>query len=302
MASPTAWQLAIVVLLGAAAVATAWPAQGPHVQVFFANYKNEEDLYHSIQSHMLRQQLPVGDVTYTVLNMGTEDWARMGHIAAMNVEGNTVSILDFNEYPDSAIGGAVIPYLLQQVDELTTGAITVISDSDVFLLHDGWDVYLEELMGVGYSLASINPRGVSIHGPDSPFMDTPEWNWLAYKTAAWAGAIQAEDILHDFTGQRMHDWGHWFKYFNNKHTLGTIHLWPGMRLAFPGKSAVIAGLTTPFAVHCFFGSRMRNENGLGAMEKFVMTHEEKLRLYHIAGDPAITHSLEALDTFALKKR
>jgi len=295
------WLIVVRMLLWVvAAKAAPSSAQAPRVQVFFANYKNEEDLYHGIQSHMLRQQLPLGDVMYTVLNMGTEDSVRMEHIAAMQVEGKTVSILEFSGYPAKAVGGAVIPYLLQRVDELTTGAITVISDSDVFLLHDGWDMYLEELMGVGYSLASINPRGESIHGPKSPFLDAPEWNWLAYKTAAWAGAIRVDNILPVFQEKQMHDWGHWFKYYNNEHTLGTIHLWPGLRLAFPGKSAIIAGLTTPFAVHCFFGSRMRNEKDLDDMARFVMTNDEKQRLYHIAVDPAITHSLKALDEFALK--
>jgi len=288
-------------LLGAFSAVVAAPVPGPRVHVFFANYKNEQDLSHSIRSHMLRQQLPQDALAYTVLNMGTEDTNRMEGIAGMHTGGKTVSIIDFDDYPANAVGGSVLPYMLQRVNELTTGAITVISDSDVFMLHDAWDVYLEELMDIGYSLASINPRGETINGPSSVFADTPEWNWLAYKSVLWSGAIRADAILREFTAQHLVDWGHWFKYHSKENNLGTIYLWPGLRLAFPGKSAVIVGFNTPFAVHCFYGSRTRNEKNLGSEEmKWVMSHEEKLRLYRMAVKPAITHSLEALDEFALK--
>jgi hypothetical protein len=250
----------------------------PRVHIFFPNYKNEEDLYHSIHSHLLRQ---VGPVKYTVLNMGTADHNMMSRVKALESGGHPIEVVDF-QLPSSIVGGEAVPHVLQRVDELTSADITVISDSDAFMLHPGWDEYLVTLFSTGYSLASINPRGRATQGKSTPFLDVPEWNWMAYKTELFHGDIRADVILKEFRDLHLHDWGHWLKYHNQKHELGSIFLWPGMHEAFKGKSAIVSGLSSPFVVHCFFGSRLRKESMTAQQAQWILTEDERQLLFRAA--------------------
>lgn len=244
-------------------------------------------LLHCITSHLTRQRLPAHAVSYTLLDMATGDRDLMKRIVTLSVNGKQRIKYKRLDGLENLVGGESVPKLLEYVDSVSTAPITVVSDSDVFLLKDGWDEYLRDLYARadGFSVAAINPRS-----DRAAFHNVPEWNWMSWRTAAWKGQIQ-QHLYNDYARLHLHDWGHWFAEYAARSKLGPIHLFQRVGEPFKGKSPVAAGVSfeNPWAVHCFYGSRLANEGTLldGGVSQWIISKSQEQILFHAADYPEL---------------
>jgi hypothetical protein len=215
--------------------------------VFYLNYHNLDNLVASVKTHAMRSHHP-DLVSHTVLTMD-EDEADVD--ATRQALGSTADVHRLI-FPPGTRGGDPLPLALRLISILSSCPLTVVSDSDAFMLRDGWDQRLLTAFIEDQQLAlfASNARHNS-HG--DTFRDVAEWNWMAYRTKAFVGVVIGE-------GPKRHiDVGHYYSdcVANVSHH---VHL-PGTLWPCEGKAATVVTDTVgaPWILHLFYASRHANE-------------------------------------------
>lgn len=144
------------------------------------------------------------------------------------------------------VGGQAIPSaLLYGVSLMPDASVTITVDPDALVLCEDWDLLVaSKLHPVDVVCAGINPRS---NFPD--FAETPEWNWMAFKTEYFQTQIGTFDV-------RRLDIGHSFKDATQR-TGHRCHTWPWRSSPFAGRIAAEVGddECPAFAFHAFYSSR-----------------------------------------------
>jgi hypothetical protein len=120
------------------------------------------------------------------------------------------------------------------------------------MLKDGWDQrLLTAFLNPQLALFASNPRH---HSHGEAFRDVAEWNWMAYRTEAFAGLV-----IGGGKQQQHIDVGHYYSSCvpdasQRLHLRGTA--WP-----YEGKAATVVTDTdgSPWILHLFYASRHANE-------------------------------------------
>jgi hypothetical protein len=109
--------------------------------------------------------------------------------------------------------------------------LTVISDSDAFILADGWNVRLMTLfLECQLSLFAANSRHSS-HG--EVFRDVDKWNLMTFRTQSFAAPV-----LGGSGSVALPDVGHYFTKRAKSMNAGYIHL-QGVLWAYKGKAMTV---------------------------------------------------------------
>jgi len=215
--------------------------------VFYLNYRNLDNLLTSLKSHATRSLNP-DMVSHTVLTMDEDD----SEVESMRQALGFLADVHRLTFPAGTRGGDPLPLALRLISLLSSCPLTVVSDSDAFMLADGWDSRLmAQFLDRNLSLFAANPRHSS-HGV--VFRDVAEWNWMAYRTQAFAGLVigggpvELPDVGHYYTHCARQAGSHYI------HLQGTM--WP-----YAGKAATVVTDADgfPWILHLFYASRHNNE-------------------------------------------
>jgi hypothetical protein len=164
-----------------------------------------------------------------------------------------VSISRVNIPKADSVGGAALPHVLHLITMASSCEITVVSDTDAFMLAPAWDTELLSLfVNPKFSLFGINPRH-STHGHH--FFNVMEWNWFAFRTNDFFG------FKPEISTAIRTDWGSCFQFCAQKRQL-QFEILQKVVIPQKGKAPLIVGNSKiPFWVmHLFYGSRHRNED------------------------------------------
>lgn len=218
--------------------------------VFYLNYRNHDNLVTSVKTHVMRTANPTV-VSHTVLTMDEDQ----GEADTTRRALENLADVSRMVFPPGTRGGDPLPTALRVISLLSACALTVVSDSDAFMLRDGWDQrILSAFLDPRLSLFASNARHRS-HG--TTFLDVAEWNWMAYRTEVFRGlAVGAGPVQHI-------DVGHYYSHCANEtggrasrvHMEGTV--WP-----YHGKAATVVTDQdgSPWIMHLFYASRHNNED------------------------------------------
>lgn len=216
--------------------------------VFYLNYRNLDNLVTSVQSHVMRAHNP-DLISHTVLTMDEDE----GEVNATRRAIHKHADVHRLAFPPETRGGEPLPIALRLMSLLSACPLTVVSDSDAFMLADGWDVRLmTRFLDPHLSVFAANPRHSS-HG--AVFRDVAEWNWMAFRTQSFAGLV-----IGGSGSVALPDVGHYFtecaKAMNTAHIHLQGTLWP-----YKGKAATVVTDTdgSPWILHLFYASRHNNE-------------------------------------------
>jgi hypothetical protein len=216
--------------------------------VFYLNYRNLDNLATSVKTHAMRARNP-SIVSHTVLTMDEEEHQVAATRQALQPAADVHRLV----FPPGTRGGDPLPVALRLISLLSACPLTVVSDSDAFMLRDGWDQRLvTAFLDPQLSLFASNPRHSS-HG--AAFRDVAEWNWMAYRTQAFAGlVIGAGPVQHIDVGHYYTNCVNATGYAKHLHLQGS--LWP-----YAGKAATVVTDTdgSHWIMHLFYASRHNNE-------------------------------------------
>jgi len=215
--------------------------------IFYLNYRNLENLLTSVKSHGMRSLNP-DVVSHTVLTMDEDD----GEVESMRRALRYMADVHRLTFPPEIRGGDPLPLALRLISLLSSCPLTVVSDSDAFMLADGWDSRLMvQFLDRNLSLFAANPRHSS-HGV--VFRDVAEWNWMAYRTQAFAGLVIGGGPVE------LPDVGHYYTQCAKLAGSSYIHL-EGTMWPYAGKAATVVTEAdgSPWILHLFYASRHNNE-------------------------------------------
>lgn len=224
--------------------------QGPRaasICVFYLNYRNLDNLAASVKTHTMRSHCP-DLVSHTVLTMDEDERRVDATCQALRSAADVHRMV----FPPGTRGGDPLPLALRLISLLSSCPLTVVSDSDAFMLRDGWDHRLmTAFLDPQLTLFASNPRH---HSHGEAFRDVAEWNWMAYRTAAFAGLVIGGG------GPVQHiDVGHYYSACVGNATQ-RVHL-QGTMWPYNGKAATVVTDTdgAPWILHLFYASRHANE-------------------------------------------
>jgi hypothetical protein len=219
-----------------------------YICVFYLNYRNLDNLITSVKTHALRARNP-SIVSHTVLTMDEDDLEIAATRQALGLTADVHRLV----FPPGTRGGDPLPVALRLISLLSACPLTVVSDSDAFMLRDAWDQRLvTAFLDPQLALFASNPRHSS-HG--TAFRDVAEWNWMAYRTKAFAGlVIGAGPVQHLDVGHYYTTCVNATGYAKHLHLQGTV--WP-----YEGKAATVVADTdgAHWILHLFYASRHNNE-------------------------------------------
>jgi hypothetical protein len=255
--------------------------------VFYLNYRNLDNLLTSVKSHAMRAHNP-DLISHTVLTMDEDE----REVNATRQAIHTLADVHRLSFPPETMGGEPLPTALRLISLLSACPLTVVSDSDAFMLADGWDVRLmARFLDRQLSLFAANPRHSS-HG--AVFRDVAEWNWMAFRTQSFAGLV-----IGGSGSVGLPDVGHYFTECAKSMNAGHVHLlgtlWP-----YEGKAATVVTDTdgSPWILHLFYASRHNNEpNDIKSeARKYSLTD---CQLAELRMNLTKTHCLDPTVTFGL---
>lgn len=216
--------------------------------VFYLNYRNLDNLVTSVKTHVMRSHKP-DLVSHTVLTMDEEASDVDSTRQALRYVADVYRL----NFPPGTRGGEPLPIAVRLISLFSSCPLTVVSDSDAFMLADGWDSRLmAQFLDRNLSLFAANPRHNS-HGV--VFRDVAEWNWMAYRTQAFAGLVIGGDGPVELA-----DVGHYYtqcaRHAGTKHVHLQGTMWP-----YEGKAATVVTNDngSPWILHLFYASRHNNE-------------------------------------------
>lgn len=217
-------------------------AAAAFITIFIPYYCNPADVVVSVESHWKRAVLP------SLLRIHLVKFVPGCPVPETRMPLSNTTLL---RIPEQVIGGGALPYFFEEVQKLAAEqvpapGIVVLSDTDAFMLRNGWDEDLRALLKT-HSVAGINPRSYA-----SVFAKRTEWNWIAF----WRDRFDLSRVLSEFHSWKLHDWGEWF----TRVSPSAVFTWPP--LVFLDGSQVICGTPDkgPWVLHKFYGSRTRNED------------------------------------------